>query len=114
MIMGMGRSNDVPGLSVLKSPDEQGTKDQFDSFVDKIVAHVSVSWPGGSELTSVLKDRSEEVFPRPNPILETEEKDFFKKTKYENEVKLFFANESRYAENKKALLRSLRDGFPKY
>ena len=41
------RATEVKNLNVLKAPEDGGTKENFENFIEKIERHVAMSWKGG-------------------------------------------------------------------
>ena len=50
-----GRATSVKNLKVLKTPEEGGTKKEYEDFVEKINNHVMVHWSFGSDVGHVIK-----------------------------------------------------------
>ena len=69
-----GRSVEVPDLKVLKSPEEGGTKKEYDDFLDKIGRYVSIAWANGSDVAHVLIHKESPVIAMPDNLTENEKK----------------------------------------
>ena len=44
------RVTEVNNLNVLKAPEDGGTKEDFEDFIEKIASHVAMSWKGGKDI----------------------------------------------------------------
>ena len=100
---GYGRSM-IENLKELKCPEEGGTKQQHDAFLDKIKAHINVSWMYGGLLVKMIEDKEDPDFtlmiPADLPATGVSEG---QKMIWKEKVKVAGAKEMVHEENKMAL-----------
>ena len=51
-----GRTADIPNLQVLKAPEEGGNKKEYEDFLEKIGSFVTITWSGGQDAGSILRN----------------------------------------------------------
>ena len=49
------RNASISNLKVLKSPQEGGTKKEYDDFLEAIGNHVTMEWANGPDIAHVIK-----------------------------------------------------------
>ena len=64
----------VEGLVTLKSPEEQGTKRQYDDFLETIENHLLQGWTGGRDIGTMLKNNKALKIPEPKDLTDEQEK----------------------------------------
>src|SRR5210317_1280599 len=100
---GYGRSM-IVNLKELKCPEEGGTKQQHDTFLDKIKAHFNVSWMYGGLLVKMIEDKEDPDFtlmiPADLPATGVSEG---QKMIWKEKVKVAGAKKMVHEENKMAL-----------
>jgi hypothetical protein len=75
MFGGGFRTMAVADLVKLKSPEEMGTKLQFDKFKGVLASHAVVTWYQGADVGYVLKQQKKPDMNPPTALTEDEEKD---------------------------------------
>mgnify|MGYP001206283153 FL=1 len=50
-----GRALSTIDVKILKSPEEEGTKKEYEEFLNKIEDHVSINWDFGKDIAYVVK-----------------------------------------------------------
>lgn len=66
------RTTEVKNLKILKSPEEGGTKKEFEDFIEKISNHVAISWKRGKDISYLLTKMEEPQFEIPKDLSEEE------------------------------------------
>ena len=101
------RATEVPGLVVLKSPSEGGSKTIFDDFLDKIYRHIIIGWPQGKDIGHVLRKKEDPIIPEPVDLTVEEKKFEWKVTVQTENIKKWMQKTDILAENKNALFSLL-------
>ena len=65
----------VRNLKILKSPEEGGTKKEFDDFLEKIQNHLTISWDFGKDIGYVVKHMKDPKIEEPTDMTSDQEKD---------------------------------------
>ena len=81
-----GRTANVPDLKTLKSPEEGGTKKNYEDFLEKIQNHVSITWPFGDDIAYVLDNNARPKIPEPKDLPDDEQKIAWKKRIWNQKV----------------------------
>ena len=68
------RSATIPGIKLLKTPEEGGTKKEHKDFLEKIENHIEMTWPTGADIAYVLTEKEDPIMEEPKPLTEDEEK----------------------------------------
>ena len=79
----------VEGLVTLKSPEEQGTKKQYDDFLEKIENHLLQEWAGGQDIGTMLKDNKALVIPEPKDLTAEQEKFKWQQVVWKTQIKKY-------------------------
>ena len=69
-----GRAVSTVYLKSLHSPEEGGTKKEYEDFLNKIESHVSINWEFGQDMAYMIKHTIKPVFEEPNDLTDEEEK----------------------------------------
>ena len=72
--LGSGRTTAIESLKTLKTPEEGGTKKEYEDFLEKISTHASVSWEFGEDIAHVLEHTQKPAFPEPIDLTDDESK----------------------------------------
>ena len=67
------RATATVALKTLKTPQEGGTKKQYQDFLDKIDTHVSINWDFGKDISHVLKHNEKPTIEEPEDLTSAEE-----------------------------------------
>lgn len=97
------RPTEVKGLKLLKSPEEGGTKKEYQDFLDKIENHVTMSWDGGGDIGQVVSSGELPDIDQPDDITDEEEKSKLKQRMWILRVDAFVARDAALKNNVKAL-----------
>ena len=81
-----GRTAEVPQLKVLKSPEEGGTKKEYEEFLERISNHVTITWNHGTDIATLIKNNKKPTLLPPADLTANEEKSMFKVRKWELQV----------------------------
>jgi hypothetical protein len=86
-----GRLTEVKGIKTLKCPEENGTKKEYQYFLDKIENHVMMAWKEGADIGHVVKygEKPDIDTDKPVNLTEEESKDEVEKTLWLEDVKDF-------------------------
>jgi hypothetical protein len=63
----------VRGLKTLTTPDEGGTKKEYEEFLEKIHNHVIISWTWGKDIAHVVKTTTDPVIAEPEDLTASDE-----------------------------------------
>jgi hypothetical protein len=69
----------IANLKTQAAPEEGGTKEEHDDFLEKIRNHVTIGWDFGKDVGHLLKHMAEPFIPGPKDMTEEEEKVKWKK-----------------------------------
>ena len=72
------RYTEVKNLKALKSPEEGGTKKDYEDFLDKIQNHVTMAWTHGKDIGYVVGNGKKPEIPEPEDLTTEEEQSKFK------------------------------------
>ena len=97
------RLTEVKGLKLLKSPEEGGTKKEYQDFLDKIENHVTMAWDGGGDIGQVVASGELPDLDAPDDITAEEEKSKLKERMWFLKVDAYVARETTLTNNVKAL-----------
>ena len=99
----MARMANVKGLVILKSPQEGGTKKEYDDFLDKLENHLLIAWTGGQDIGALLRNNQELKIPPPVSLTEDQKKDDFHLLVWKTRVKKFVDRADLLERNKTSL-----------
>ena len=68
------RTASVPDLKTLKSPEEGGTKKNYEDYLERIQNHVSIAWPFGDDIAYVLENNAKPKIPKPKDLPDDDQK----------------------------------------
>ena len=68
------RSATVANLKTLKSPEEGGTKKEYEDFLERIGNHATITWDFGEDITYILENNEKPTFPEPTDLTDDEKK----------------------------------------
>ena len=100
----------VQGLTVLKSPEEGGTKKQYDDFLDKLQNHLMIGWIGGRDISLIVKNNEPDI-PEPVDLTSEEKTSDWKKVAWTRKVEKYGERVDLLDENKGALYSLLMDNI---
>ena len=107
------RATEVKGLKILKSPEEGGTKQEYQEFLDKIENHVTMAWEEGGDIGQVVSSGELPDIDEPEDITDEEEKSKLKQRMWILSVDAFVAKETALKSNVKALYALITDNISK-
>ena len=107
------RSNGSIVLKTLKSPEEGGTKKEYEDFLEKIDSHVSINWEFGQDIAYVIKNSKLPVFVEPKDLTATEETTKWKVRLWNQKVDRYGLQNSTLEDNMGALHSLMHDGLSK-
>ena len=67
-----GRSASIAKLKRLKSPEEGGTKKEYEEFLETISNHTGITWEFGDDMAYVLENNTKPTFPEPTDLTDAE------------------------------------------
>ena len=70
----LSRTSEIPGLKILKCPEEGGTKKEYDDFMEKIINHITITWSHGKDIAYVIKNTKLPTFVEPAELSDAEAK----------------------------------------
>ena len=97
------RTTEVKNLKILKSPEEGGTKKEFEDFIEKISNHVAISWKRGKDISYLLTKMEEPQFEIPKDLSEEEKKSSFKLAMWNKDVDKYSERVDIFQDNKAAI-----------
>ena len=113
-VAGVGaRAAAVKNLKVLKTPEEGGTKKDYEDFLEKIHNHVMVQWNFGPDIGHVIKKQDDPEIEEPTDLTATEEGSKLKVRLWNAKVDYYAARTLALEENKKALYALMFDALSK-
>ena len=69
-----GRTASIVNLKTLKSPEEGGTKREYEDFLERVENHVTISWDFGDDIAYVLENNKRPTIPEPVDLTDEEKK----------------------------------------
>lgn len=93
----------IRGLKTLMTPDEGGTKKDYEDFLEKIYNHVIISWAYGKDIAHVIKTTEEPLIEEPRDLTEEDEEKKWKVRLWEQDVDRYGTRVATLAGNKEAL-----------
>ena len=108
-----GRSTEIKNLKVLKTPEEGGTKKEYEEYLDKIKNHVSINWEGGWEMKELITSMKEPSFKEPKDLTDDEEKSKLKTAMWNMEVHNYVTQINLFKRNKGALFAFIMNNVSK-
>lgn len=93
----------VRGLKVLTSPDEGGTKQHYEDFLEKICNHVIISWHFGKDVGHVIKHGKDPAINEPADLEPADEAKKWKVRLWERDVDQYGNRMDSLKGNKEAL-----------
>ena len=113
-ITGVGaRAAAVKNLKVLQTPEEGGTKRDYEDFLEKIHNHVMVQWSFGSDIGHVIKKQADPAITEPVDLTKEEEGSKLKVRLWNVKVDRYAARITALEENKTALYALMFDAVSK-
>ena len=113
-VAGVGaRAATVKNLKVLKTPEEGGTKKDYEDFLEKIQNHVVVQWAFGTDIGHVVKNQKNPEITEPADLTDEEEKSKLKVRLWNVKVDRYAARTMALEENKAALYALMTDAISK-
>ena len=103
----------VRNLKILKSPEEGGTKKEFDDFLKKIQNHLTISWDFGKDIGYVVKHMKDPKIEEPTDMTSDKEKDKWRVRLWNQEVDQYGARTQLLEDNKSALYALILDAVSK-
>ena len=100
----------VRNLKTFKAPEEEGTKKEYNDFLEKIQNHVTISWDFGKDLSHLLKHMEDPTIPEPTEITVAEEAVKWKIRLWSQEVDKYGDRRAALEKDKGALYALLMDG----
>jgi hypothetical protein len=97
------RTANVRGLKILTSPDEGGTKKDYEDFLEKIHNHVMIGWSWGKDIAHIVKTSSDPVIEEPSDLDPNDESKKWKVRLWEQAVDRYGSRMSMLDGNKEAL-----------
>ena len=85
------RFTEIKNLKALKSPEEGGTKKDYEDFLDKIQNHMTMAWSHGKDIGYVVGNGKEPEIPEPGDLTTEEEKSKFKSRMWHLKVDQYVA-----------------------
>ncbi len=107
------RPTEVKGLKLLKSPEEGGTKKEYQDFLDKIENHVTMAWDEGGDIGHVVASGELPDIDEPEDITDEEEKSKLKQRMWILRVDAFVARDTALKNNVKALYALVSNNISK-
>ena len=68
------RSTEIQGLKVLKTPEEGGTREAYEEYLETIQNHIAVTWEGGRDLKKMIMNSEEPEIKEPEELSESDSK----------------------------------------
>ena len=107
------RANGAIVLKTLKSPEEGGTKKDYDDFIDKIDSHVSINWEFGQDVAYVIKNTKAPEFVEPEDLTTNERTTQWKVRLWNQKVDRYGLKVATFEDNMGALYSLINDGLSK-
>ena len=109
----LSRSSEIPGLKTLKSPEEGGTKKEYDDFLEKIINHVTITWGHGKDVAYTIKHTKLPSLIEPGKLSDSDAKSQLKVMRWNMAVTRYLAREDALKENSCALFSLLTESVSK-
>ncbi len=93
----------VEGLVTLKSPEEEGTKKQYDDFLETIENHLLQGWIGGRDIGIMLKNNKALKIPEPTDLTDEQKKFEWQHVVWKTNIKKYVERVEIYEANKDSL-----------
>ena len=110
---GSGRSSEVPNLQVLKSPEEGGTKKEYEEFVEKVGSFVTITSTGGNDIGYVLKNGEMPKIVPPADLSSDDAKSQLKKRQWERKADIYTDRLITLDDNKAAMFALVHENITK-
>ena len=107
------RLTEVKGLKLLKSPEEGGTKREYQEFLDKLENHVTMAWEEGADIGQVISSGELPDMDMPVDITDEEEKSKLKQRMWILKVDAYVARDAALKGNVIALYALMTTNFSK-
>ena len=107
------RLSEVKDLKILKSPEEGGTKKDYQDFLDKIENHVTMAWDEGADIGQILSSGELPDIDEPEDITDEDEKSKLKQRLWILKVDAYVARDTALKGNVKALYALMTSNFSK-
>ena len=109
----LSRTSEIPGLKILKSPEEGGTKKEYEDFLEKIINHVTITWGHGKDVAYIIKNTKLPLMTEPSELSDSDAKSRLKMMRWDMEVTRYLAREDALKENSCALFSLLTESVSK-
>ena len=107
------RAATVENLKILNSPQEGGSKKEYEDFLDKIRTHVTIRWEHGKDIGELVKDGKEPDIGEPDDITMDDSKSFLKMRRWQFLVDRYSLRLVALEENKTSLFALVMDAVSK-
>ena len=107
------RLSEVKDLKILKSPEEGGTKKDYQDFLDKIENHVTMAWDEGADIGQIVSSGELPDIDEPEDITDEDEKSKLKQRLWILKVDAYVARDTALKGNVKALYALMTSNFSK-
>ena len=107
------RSTEVQGLKVLKTPEEGGTRKEYEEYLETIQNHIAVAWEGGSDLKKMIKNCEEPEIEEPEELSDQDSKSKLRTRLWNMKVESYAMKMELLSENKGSLFSLMMNNISK-
>ena len=107
------RAQGVIVLKTLKSPEEGGTKKEYEDFLEKIDSHVSINWEFGQDIAHAIRNNETPTFKEPIDLNDEDKKSQWKVRLWNQTVDRYGRQLATLDDNMGALFSLLHDNLSK-
>ena len=100
-------------LKTLKSPEEGGTKKEYEDFLEKIDSHVSINWEFGQDIAYAIRNNELPTFKEPVDLNDTDKQSQWKVRLWNQTVDRYGRQIVTLDDNMGALFSLLHDNLSK-
>ena len=100
-------------LKTLKSPEEGGTKKEYEDFLEKIDSHVSINWEFGQDIAHAIRNNEVPTFKEPTDLNDADKQSQWKVRLWNQTVDRYGRQLATLDDNMGALFSLLHDNLSK-
>ena len=108
-----GRTATILNLKTLKSPEEGGTKRDYEEFLERVGNHASISWDFGDDIAYVLEHTSKPTIAEPVNLTTAEAKKQWQVRVWNQKVDRYAVRIETLEENMSAMYSLIKENVSK-
>ena len=108
-----GRTATILNLKTLKSPEEGGTKKEYEDFLERVGNHASIAWDFGDDIAYVIKNTTKPSIPEPVDLTSEEAKKQWQVRVWNQKVDRYALRLDALDENMSAMYSLIKENISK-